>query len=276
MRVAIVQETLRHYRVPFFEALRERLAHDGIDLELYVGQPPLTELTKQDTAEIAWARRSTNHRLGMGSRSLVWQSCLRDLRGADLVIVEQASRMLLNYVLLAWRRVGGPRVAFWGHGRNLASAEASRHRRSDQAVGVHRCGLVVRLQRPQREDRGADGVPEVADHLGHEREGHERADGVATRLHTGGDRRCRCRGWPAGEERGCLRGLALSGASGSTCWSPPRSGSVKPSAISSCSSSERAARPTMSVPKRRARTLGSDTWARSVASIWRASSPRAR
>lgn len=126
MRVAIAQETLRHYRVPFFEALRVQLADEGIDLELYVGQPSLIELAKQDTADIAWARRSTNRRLVLGSRSLVWQSCLRDLRGADLVIVEQASRMLLNYVLLAWRRVGGPRVAFWGHGRNLASAEASR------------------------------------------------------------------------------------------------------------------------------------------------------
>jgi L-malate glycosyltransferase len=56
----------------------------------------------------------------------VWQPCLRALGSSDLVIVEQASRLLLNYVLLGWRPFGGPKVAFWGHGINLDRAGASR------------------------------------------------------------------------------------------------------------------------------------------------------
>ena len=41
------------------------------------------------------------------------------------MIVEQASKLLVNYPLLAWRRFGGPRVAWWGHGVNLDGGSAS-------------------------------------------------------------------------------------------------------------------------------------------------------
>jgi glycosyltransferase involved in cell wall biosynthesis len=57
---------------------------------------------------------------------LVWQPCLGELRGAELVIVEQASRLLLNYLLLGWRAVGGPRLGLWGHGLNLDTTSRSR------------------------------------------------------------------------------------------------------------------------------------------------------
>jgi glycosyltransferase involved in cell wall biosynthesis len=42
------------------------------------------------------------------------------------VIVEQASKLLLNYVLLARQSLGGPKVAFWGHGCNFQRHRASR------------------------------------------------------------------------------------------------------------------------------------------------------
>jgi glycosyltransferase involved in cell wall biosynthesis len=50
----------------------------------------------------------------------------KEIRSSDLVIVEQASSLLLNYVLLAASRVGlGPSVALWGHGVNLQKHAAS-------------------------------------------------------------------------------------------------------------------------------------------------------
>lgn len=125
MRVAFVQEGLRHYRAPFFEALRHNLGRDGIELLLFVGAMDDDERLKQDSVELEWAKSISIQRYRVGSRQLVWDGCLRDVRHVDLVIVEQASRRLLNYVLLAWRRLGGPRIAFWGHGRNSATAEAS-------------------------------------------------------------------------------------------------------------------------------------------------------
>jgi L-malate glycosyltransferase len=41
-------------------------------------------------------------------------------------VVDQASRLLLNYWLLAQQRRGRIRVAFWGHGENLNQPSASR------------------------------------------------------------------------------------------------------------------------------------------------------
>jgi glycosyltransferase involved in cell wall biosynthesis len=43
-----------------------------------------------------------------------------------LVVVEQASKFLLNYLLLGAQNRGGPRLAFWGHGENFRRSSASR------------------------------------------------------------------------------------------------------------------------------------------------------
>lgn len=49
----------------------------------------------------------------------------RRLRTVDLVVVEQAAQLLLNYRLLARQSRGGPSVAFWGHGRSFAAAQGA-------------------------------------------------------------------------------------------------------------------------------------------------------
>jgi glycosyltransferase involved in cell wall biosynthesis len=45
---------------------------------------------------------------------------------ADLVIVEQASKLLVNYVLLALQMAGVKPLAFWGHGRTPKATQPSR------------------------------------------------------------------------------------------------------------------------------------------------------
>lgn len=124
-RVVVVQQSLRRYRVPFFEQLRQRLDGRGIALELIYGEPEGAERSKRDAAELAWGTKIRNRSLRLGRRALVWQPCLGHLRGADLVVVEQASRLLLNYLLLAQQSAGARRVALWGHGRNLQAHRAS-------------------------------------------------------------------------------------------------------------------------------------------------------
>jgi hypothetical protein len=52
----------------------------------------------------------------VGGRNLLWQSPPPALWKADLVVVEQATQLLLNYLLLLRRHAGGPPVGFWGHG----------------------------------------------------------------------------------------------------------------------------------------------------------------
>lgn len=124
--VVIVQRTLPHYRVPFFQQLRARLEAQNVSLHLVVGEPSATEETRRDTGHLDWAVQVENRQLAVGARTLVWQPVIDHSRGADLIVVEYAGRLLVNYLLTIWRRFGGPRVAFWGHGHNHDRANASR------------------------------------------------------------------------------------------------------------------------------------------------------
>lgn len=126
MRVAIVQRVLPHYRLPLFRRLRSALEPDGIHVELHYGQEYPGTVPATTDLDAPWALRHENRYLALGRHALVWQPCWRALEGADLVIVEQASRLLLNYGLLLGRAVRRrPRLAYWGHGRNFQSAAPS-------------------------------------------------------------------------------------------------------------------------------------------------------
>lgn len=116
--MAIVYRTVFQYRRAFYEQLRSRLDERGIDLVLVYGQPGGEDRAKHDSIDLPWAQPIENRIIRLGQRELVWQPALRHLRGADLVIVEPASRMLLNYLLLSRQLAGRQRVAFWGHGYN--------------------------------------------------------------------------------------------------------------------------------------------------------------
>jgi L-malate glycosyltransferase len=125
-RVAVVQQAVFHYRQRFFELLRERLEAEGVELVLVHSNDPVTEDVWESVVELPWSHRVPLRRFRVGRRELLWQPC-RDLIGdCDLVIVEQGSRHLLNYVLLAEQALGRRKVALWGHGRNLKTEEASR------------------------------------------------------------------------------------------------------------------------------------------------------
>lgn len=66
----------------------------------------------------------------VGGREIFWQPVLGHVSGADLVIVEQATKLLVNYVLLAQQALGRTKFAFWGHGENFQRFSAGRIRRS--------------------------------------------------------------------------------------------------------------------------------------------------
>jgi glycosyltransferase involved in cell wall biosynthesis len=117
-RVLVVWRSLPHYRVPFFSLLRERLDEQGIDLRLVVGQPSRREAVRRDQGALEWAVTKRNRVVALAGREAIVQPVLREAQAADLVIVEQANRLLANYALLALQRFGA-RVGFWGHGANL-------------------------------------------------------------------------------------------------------------------------------------------------------------
>jgi glycosyltransferase involved in cell wall biosynthesis len=124
-KVVIIQRLLVHYRKPFFELLKKRLAQSDIELIFIYGTPADSEAQKKDGVEIDWAHRIETLHLNIGTRALYWQPCLKLLQGADLVIVEQAGKLLLNYILLIRQLIGLNKLCFWGHGKNFQEDSAS-------------------------------------------------------------------------------------------------------------------------------------------------------
>jgi glycosyltransferase involved in cell wall biosynthesis len=118
-RVAIVQRAVFRYRAPFYELLRARLRASGIELVLVHSNPP--EDVWGSAVDLPWAHRVPRRTVRVGRRELLWQPCLHLVRGCDLIIVEQASQNLLNYVLFVQQFAGRRRVALWGHGRSFGA-----------------------------------------------------------------------------------------------------------------------------------------------------------
>src|SRR5947209_19574783 len=119
-RVAFVCKSMPQYRRRFFDLLRGRLVQDSVQLQVIYGQPGAKDAAKRDTISLDWAERIENRIVRVGNREVYWQPCLARLNGADLVVVEQASKLLLNYILHVRYLLGGPKLAFWGHGKNFA------------------------------------------------------------------------------------------------------------------------------------------------------------
>lgn len=120
-RVAIVQRELPHYRTPFFECLRLELNARGLAIDVIESNARVPKRLPGDIGHVPWAQEATATEIGIGRLRFLWQPVYSRLRTADLVIVEQASRLLLNYVLLARQAIIRRPVAFWGHGRSFHS-----------------------------------------------------------------------------------------------------------------------------------------------------------
>jgi glycosyltransferase involved in cell wall biosynthesis len=124
--VVIVQEAILQYRGRFFELLRPRLADRGIDLTLVHSNPEPHDDVWKDSIDLPWSNRVAPRRLPIAGRELIWQRSGDLIRGSDLVIVEQATRHVMTYLLTMQQAIGYRRVALWGHGRNFNRAQASR------------------------------------------------------------------------------------------------------------------------------------------------------
>jgi glycosyltransferase involved in cell wall biosynthesis len=113
-RVIIVQQYLTHYRVPFFRCLHDNCAEAGVDLKVLYGKDGGRHLAV-DIPD--WCIPTRVTRFG----GMTWQHVWKLTQSADLVIVEQAVKHLVNYAFLGRRLVTPQKVAFWGHGRNFQS-----------------------------------------------------------------------------------------------------------------------------------------------------------
>jgi glycosyltransferase involved in cell wall biosynthesis len=117
-KVVIVQAAIRAYRVGFFARLADDLSTHGIRLVVLYGAPTAAEQRRGDIVSLpSPTGRALRSRWLLRGRLLylpIWD----EVRDADLIIVEQANKHLVNIPLLLASRLGLKRVAYWGHGRN--------------------------------------------------------------------------------------------------------------------------------------------------------------
>ena len=123
--VVFAMEWVPQYRAPFYERLRVELAGRGVEMRLVHGDPPTSRKKRNDSKVIDWAEYVPNRLWTVKGLELTAQPVLKLLRGADLVVIQQETGLLLNYVMMAKSRVGGPKIALWGHGHNFNPHEAS-------------------------------------------------------------------------------------------------------------------------------------------------------
>jgi L-malate glycosyltransferase len=117
IKVLILYKSLPQYRVQFFNLLREELHKSGITLQLIYGDADYKG--RNDSATNDWAIFKKNRYFKIGKSQLIWQPCLKEIKSADIVIVEQADRLLINYILILRRLLKKRKFAFWGHGQDM-------------------------------------------------------------------------------------------------------------------------------------------------------------
>jgi L-malate glycosyltransferase len=117
-QVLIIEAQIKQYRLPFYQQLADTLRDADIELRVGYSDPPPSETGKEDTCDLPrdYGMKVRGHWLLQNK--LVLQPLLRAAMTADLVVVDQGNRFLLNHLLLALSRAGLRRIAFWGVGRN--------------------------------------------------------------------------------------------------------------------------------------------------------------
>lgn len=115
MKVLVIQRRLTHYRLPFFNALRQEMASKGLELILAYGKPSLIEQKKNDSGEIDWGiPLSTSYFFG---DKICWQPFLKLANDADVIVIAHENKLIFNlFVQWFFKR---KKVVLWGHGQNL-------------------------------------------------------------------------------------------------------------------------------------------------------------
>jgi glycosyltransferase involved in cell wall biosynthesis len=119
--VTIIQRGISKYRLSFYDALKKELTTQDICLTLVHGHFSQFDQNNKDCATVPWAVVIKNRVFKVFGKEVYWQPALSLAIGSDLVIVEQANRLIINPILLALRKIFRFKLAFWGHGKNYQS-----------------------------------------------------------------------------------------------------------------------------------------------------------
>lgn len=117
-KVLIIQSSLPHYRVAFFEILRHKLQAEQIELQLIHGRTP--ENPTFLPGYLPWATHVDRLQIGPISWHL---QTIGSALTADLVIAPQELRNLVPLLIQTLRPMLKPRFAYWGHGKSFQSTK---------------------------------------------------------------------------------------------------------------------------------------------------------
>lgn len=133
-RVAIIHPWMPHYRLRFFELLRDRLDAQGIDLDLAHGGAPISNANAGDERVLDWAVPLAEKKFALGHRSVELRPLWQPAFDADLLITEDGLRNADTLRYLAHRRRRDLPTAFWGMARVVHKPITSLERRGKLAL----------------------------------------------------------------------------------------------------------------------------------------------
>lgn len=110
--LVVIQEHVPHYRVAFYEKLRESLSKQNVELTLYYSPENSKAAIPGD---IPWAKKIRTKKIW----KFVWQPVLKTALDADAVILPQENKYLINYLLVFLAPFSRLKVALWGHGKDF-------------------------------------------------------------------------------------------------------------------------------------------------------------
>jgi glycosyltransferase involved in cell wall biosynthesis len=115
----MIEESLVHYRLPFFQRLHEELRTRQIALRIAYSEPCREN---GDHSHVAGLPKEYGLKVrayrGPGGK-LTFQPLAGEALRSDLVIISQENRFVLNHLLILASQLGLQRVAYCGHGRCL-------------------------------------------------------------------------------------------------------------------------------------------------------------
>lgn len=158
--VVCFQQRLTHYREVFFQRSRDLLADREITFHLVHGKPDAAALKKNDRGHLSWAHEVEQFTFTLGSTSGVWVPMAKEVPTPELVIVTQENKLLANYAWLLRRLLGGPKVVFWGHGRNFQTDAPAGIREKWKKFLVGRVDWWFAYTQMTRDILLADGYPD--------------------------------------------------------------------------------------------------------------------
>lgn len=123
-KVLIIEAQIKQYRKPFYERLHSALCKEGVQLKIVYSAPAPSEAQKNDNCELPREFSVKTKGYWIGKERLLFQPAFREVASADMVVIDQANRFLLNHLLLPLSLFKMKKVAFWGLGENLQAGRS--------------------------------------------------------------------------------------------------------------------------------------------------------